>query len=98
MKRGGCPEGPGMNQILRWGAALSAAGLLAGCTEQGTGDTSVTTSYVYGDGPGAGARVVRTIGADGTESLHGETALAYDGDRMRIVEDAILDRAGHLVR
>jgi hypothetical protein len=89
-----------MNQILRWGRGLLAAGLLAGCTEPsaGTGDALVTTTYTYGDGAGAGGRVVRTVGLDGSESLHGETALAYGGERVRIVEDAILDRVGHLVR
>jgi hypothetical protein len=90
-----------MNQILRWGAGLCAvvaAGLLAGCTESGPGDAPVTIRYAYGDGAGTGARVLRTIGADGSESLHGETALTYGGDRLRIVEDAIVDRAGHLVR
>jgi hypothetical protein len=89
-----------MNQILRWGRGLLAAGLLAGCTETPAplGDALVTTTYTYGDGAGAGGRVVRTVGADGSESLHGETALSYGGERVRIVEDAILDRAGHLVR
>jgi hypothetical protein len=86
-----------MNQILRWGGLL-AAGLLAGCTSAPNGDALVTTTYSYGDGAGAGGRVVRTIGPDGSESLHGETALADGGERVRIVEDAILDRAGHLVR
>src|SRR4051794_26069126 len=40
------------------------------------------------------ARVFRAVGADGTEVLHGETEF---GSR-RVIEDATLDPAGHLLR
>ncbi|MFT3771184.1 MAG: hypothetical protein QM820_37695 [Minicystis sp.] len=61
-------------------------------------DTLRAESYAFTDPNGVTGSVFRAVAANGAEALRGVTEVPAEGGALRVVEDATLDAAGHLVR
>jgi hypothetical protein len=79
---------------------LGGLTLLSSCATAPTGGAQLVPearTFVYGDNAGSLSRVERSIGADGQETLHGETEISRAGRIGRVVEDASIDAQGNLL-
>jgi hypothetical protein len=85
---------------LLLGGVLGGLAVLASCAKApmtATEPAPEAKTFVYGNHEGSVSRVERSVGADGRETLHGETEIAGAGNVGRVVEEVSLDASGSLV-